>query len=191
MPSHNKVEGNEKADEYAKAAADCLAPCQDDATPRELRDEASLSYMTRTATEARSQATTAWIQGNVRAERRYRPPPGRGLRRKHLQHKRKELAGRFYQFLSGHALVGAHLHRIGTIDDDKCWWCNTGEKQTRFHLVARCLAWEVHVEAGGKCYTPQGVYPASLTPSTVSVCQDRKDMVVIHKGSLGAAEWSC
>ena len=24
------------------------------------------------------------------------------------------------------------------------------------------------------CYTPQGVYPASLTPSTVSVCQDRK-----------------
>ena len=27
---------------------------------------------------------------------------------------------------------------------------------------------------GGWCYTPQGVYPASLTPSTVSVCQDRK-----------------
>ena len=24
------------------------------------------------------------------------------------------------------------------------------------------------------CYTPLGVYPASLTPSTVSVCQDRK-----------------
>jgi hypothetical protein len=27
---------------------------------------------------------------------------------------------------------------------------------------------------GPICYTPQGVYPASLTPSTVSVCQDRK-----------------
>ena len=40
------------------------------------------------------------------------------------------------------------------------------------------------------CYTPQGVYPASLTPSTVSVCQDRKDMAVIHRKSLGAAEWS-
>ena len=43
---------------------------------------------------------------------------------------------------------------------------------------------------GGWCYTAQGVYPASLTPSTVSVCQDRKDMAVIHRKSLGAAEWS-
>ena len=97
--------------------------------------------MTRIATKARSQATTAWIKANVRAERRYRTPPGRGLRRKHLRHTRKELASRFYQFLSEHASVGAHLYRFGTIDDDRCWWCNTGERQTRFHLVARCPAW--------------------------------------------------
>ena len=31
-----------------------------------------------------------------------------------------------------------------------------------------------HEEEVVDCYTPQGVYPASLTPSTVSVCQDRK-----------------
>ena len=76
--------------------------------------------MTRTATEARSQASAEWIKDNVRAERRYRPPPGRGLRRQHLRGVRKELAGRFYQFLSGHANIGSYLHRVNLIDDDTC-----------------------------------------------------------------------
>ena len=76
--SHVGVEGNETADRYAKAAADRSAPCRDEATPPELIDEASLSYMARTATEARSRATVEWITANVRAEQRYRPPPGGG-----------------------------------------------------------------------------------------------------------------
>ena len=129
------------ADRYAKAAADHSAPYRDEATPKELIYEATLSYMTRTATEARSRATAEWIKDNVRAERWYRPPPGRGMRRQHLRNTRKELAGRFYQSLAGHASIGPYLRRVGTIDDDKCWCCNTGERQTRFHLVARCPAW--------------------------------------------------
>jgi hypothetical protein len=27
------------------------------------------------------------------------------------------------------------------VDSDRCWFCNTGERQSRFHLVARCPAW--------------------------------------------------
>ena len=54
------------ANRYAKAAVDLSAPCHDDATPRELIDEATLSYMTRTATEARSRAAAEWIKDNVR-----------------------------------------------------------------------------------------------------------------------------
>ena len=84
------------ADRYAKAAADRSAPRRNDATPRELIDEATLSYMARTATEARSRATVEWIKDNARAERRYRPPPGRGLRRQHLRNTKKELASCFY-----------------------------------------------------------------------------------------------
>ena len=57
VPSHTGVADNETADRYAKAAADRAAPCQDEATPGELLDEASLSYMARTATETRSRAT--------------------------------------------------------------------------------------------------------------------------------------
>ena len=120
VPSHVGIEGNETADRYAMAAADQSAPWQDEATPEELLDEASLSYITRTATEARSRATAEWVRGHVRAERRYRPPPGGGPRRGQLGGTRKELAGRFYQLLSGHANIGSFLHRIGTVDDDTC-----------------------------------------------------------------------
>ena len=56
--------------------------------PDEYRWETSLSHMTRTATKARSLATGEWISGHVRPEQRYRPPPGRGLRRKHPRHTR-------------------------------------------------------------------------------------------------------
>ena len=94
--------------------------------------------MTRTATEARSRATAEWITDHVRAERRYRPPPRGGPRRRQLGGTRKELAGRFYQLLSGHANIGSFLHRVGTVDNDTCWLCDTGQRQTRFHLVARC-----------------------------------------------------
>ena len=78
VPSYVGAEGNETANRYAKAAADWSVPCRDEATPPELIDEASLSYMARTATEARYRATTEWITDNVRTERRYRPPPPGG-----------------------------------------------------------------------------------------------------------------
>ena len=83
--------------------------------PRELLDEATLYYMNRTATEARLRASAEWAKDNVRTECRYRPPPGRGLRRQHLRSTRKELAGRFYQFLAAHANIGSYLHRVGRI----------------------------------------------------------------------------
>ena len=49
--------------------------------PDEGRWEASLSHMSRDATEARPRATAEWIDSHVRAGRRYWPPPGRSLRR--------------------------------------------------------------------------------------------------------------
>ena len=52
VPAHHKVPGNEKADEYAKAAAEGERP--DSTVSDELRWETSLSHMARVATEARS-----------------------------------------------------------------------------------------------------------------------------------------
>ena len=77
VPAHSKVAGNEKADEFSKAAARQAAPCSDDEAPDELRQEASLSHRSRSATEARSHASAEWIACNVRSERRHSPYPRR------------------------------------------------------------------------------------------------------------------
>lgn len=51
---------------------------------------------------------------------------------------KKELAGRFYQLLSGHAAMTEHLRRVGQPPTDRCWWCGSRGKQTRLHLLVRC-----------------------------------------------------
>ena len=58
--------------------------------------------------------------------------------RKDLNRTRKDLASRFYQMLSGHAATAEHLRRVGQTESDTCFWCGTGERQTRYHLFVRC-----------------------------------------------------
>ena len=95
VPSHSGIPGNEKADQFVKAATGRTASCSDGDIPEELRRKATLSQMTRSATEARSRASVERIASHLGA-RRYRPPPGRGLRCQHLRSTRKKLAGRYY-----------------------------------------------------------------------------------------------
>ena len=86
VAAHHEVTGTVKADEHAKAAAEGREPNSLRTTPDELRWETSLSHMTRVTTEARSRAAAQWISSHLGDPRRkYRPPPGRGLRRKLLR----------------------------------------------------------------------------------------------------------
>ena len=122
-PSHVGVEGNEQADRAAKRAAEGEG---ERAEPEYLR-EASLAHLMRKTTEERSEAAREWVRGHVGRRHRYRPPPG-GKLRKGLARTREELAGRFYQLLSGHAATAEHLRRIGQSRTDRCWWCGSGER---------------------------------------------------------------
>ena len=99
--------------------------------------------MTRVATEGGSRKMAQWIADRVGDPRRmYRPPSGRGLRRKLLRRTPKSTANRYYQFLSGHAAIGLYLKdKIWKTDDDWCWWCGEGKQQTRHHLSTECKAW--------------------------------------------------
>ena len=71
-PSHEGVEGNERADETAKSAAE----------GREERAElgylrgTSLSHLMRKTAEERADATREWVRGHVGRRHRYRAPPG-------------------------------------------------------------------------------------------------------------------
>ena len=74
VPVHNGIPGNEKANEFAKAAASQVAPCNNNEVPDELRQEASRLHMSRSATEARTCASAEWVSSRVGAEHRYSPP---------------------------------------------------------------------------------------------------------------------
>ena len=65
--------------------------------------------------------------------------------RKGLAKIKKELASRYFQLLSGHAATGEHLTRIGQVNSLHCWWCGTGEKQTRYHLFVKCRRWKLEI----------------------------------------------
>ena len=135
-PEHAGVEGNEQADATARAAAEGREGSAESACLR----EASLSHFTGKPTEARSEATSERILARVGRGRRYRPPKG-GKLPKGLARTREELAGRFYQLLSGHAATAEHLLRVGQAPSSRCWWCGSGERQSRYHLFFKCRRW--------------------------------------------------
>ena len=135
-PSHAGIPGNERADRMAKRAAEG----REGEVASDYLMEASLSHLTRVTTEARASATATWIRDHCGRRRRYRPPKG-GKMRKELGRCPKELAGRFYQLMSGHAAVAEHLVRVGQADNDNCFWCGSGERQTRHHLFIKCRRW--------------------------------------------------
>ena len=133
-PAHKGVPGNEHADTLAKEAAENIRHAVD----RRYLEEASLSHLTRKTTETRSRAVNDWIKDHIRAERRYKPPPG-GRLRKHLRRERKEVATRYFQLLSGHAAIGSFLaERAGSVPSSECWRCGSGKRQSRHHLFIEC-----------------------------------------------------
>ena len=66
----------------------------------------------------------------------------------------KELASRFFQLASGHAVIAPFVkERLGWTDSDLCWWCGSA-RQTREHLFKECITWreeirELWKEIGG------------------------------------------
>jgi len=65
---------------------------------------ASMAYPKRQATEAKSRGKKEWIEERTKKRRSYIPPRKPGFR-KELKSERKAVASRYYQLLTGHALV--------------------------------------------------------------------------------------
>ena len=123
-------------DEYAKAASE--GQTLGDEVFDEYWWETSLSHMARSATKARTRSTRVDLQPRP-SRAKVQAPSWEGPLRKQLRRTRKALASRYYQLLSGHAAIGTYLHyKIHKTDTDECWWCDSGEPQSRHRLFTRC-----------------------------------------------------
>jgi hypothetical protein len=142
VPGHKGVPGNEQANAMAKRAAKELP---EDAYCRWITRTASLTYLRRKTTETRTKATKEWIETRTAKSKAYIPRKQMGLR-KNLCHEKKEVASRFYQLLSGHAITAPYLkEKLRKSETDTCWWCESGKKQTRDHLFKECSMWKTEI----------------------------------------------
>jgi ribonuclease HI len=131
-PAHKGVPGNEKADEWAKLAAENPDARGVEPLPR------SLAHLKRQISEKKWAEARQWAGSRINKTKYKMPakqkPDGAvaGSTKRH--------ASRFYQLKTGHCLTGQHLHRMKSRPSPQCWWCASGT-QTRDHLFKECVEW--------------------------------------------------
>jgi hypothetical protein len=131
-PAHKGVAGNEKADEWAKLAAEKPDARGVEALPR------SLAHLKREISEKKWMEAHQWAGRRVN-KTKYRMPANQkpdGV----VAGSSKRLASRFYQLKTGHCLTGQYLHRTKSRPTTECWWCESGT-QTCDHLFKECAEW--------------------------------------------------
>lgn len=133
-PAHVEAEGNERADREARGAASLL-PLR--ATVRRH----TLAFLRRRAAERSTRAWKEDIEVRNAGCRAFRLPTATPGIRPQLRRAPKRVAARFFQLLSGHAIIAPFLKdRWGRTDSDRCRWCEKG-RQSREHLFKDCSAW--------------------------------------------------
>jgi ribonuclease HI len=139
VPGHSKVEGNEVADKAAKDAAQNL---RTQGTTHLTRKEryTSLPHLHRTTKEKKWSDTKSWLKESINNRPNYIPPRQQKPDPTTMATP-KRLASRYYQLKMGHVITGEHLKRINSTNDDRCWWCNNGERQAVKHLIKDCHKW--------------------------------------------------
>ena len=153
VPGHTGITGNEIADQWAVDAATRELGRRSRTRPDTTRNPpvdpaVSRSFMRATL---RHRAVRSWRDSIIRGgsgRRPYRIPREGTVPRipKALGRTRKDLAARFFQLASGHAMIAPFLRdKFGWIDSDQCWWCSSG-RQSREHLFKECRAWKNEIK---------------------------------------------
>jgi len=98
----------------------------------------------RRISDGRLSAKAKWENGKCSKHYAYRRKGKVGSKRSVLMTIVISLAMRFYRLKSGHVPVGMYLTRFGPREDDKCWWCGSGDRmaaQPWEHLFRHCSRW--------------------------------------------------
>jgi len=145
-PAHRGIAGNEKADEWAKIAAEepdtrgvewLSYSGRTEARPMPL--PRSLVSLKREISEKKWAEARQWAGGRT-SKKKYRMPDGQkpdGA----VANSTKRLASRFYQLKTGHCLTGQYLNWTKRRLTPQCWWCRY-RTQTRDHLLKECPEWK-------------------------------------------------
>ena len=151
VPGHAGVIGNEVADQWAVDAAtrEMRASKGRDASQAILCPDRAVSRTFLRMT-LRKRAISAWrdeIIQRGRGGRPYRIPREGEVPRipKSLQGTSRELASRFFQLASGHAMIALFLkEKFGWVESDLCWWC-CSDRLSREHLFKECKTWKEEI----------------------------------------------
>jgi hypothetical protein len=136
VPGHENILGNEKADKAAKeAAAFSVRRGIRRLPPNE--QFTTLSHIHRMTKETKTKETNKWL-ANTLGERQGYILPKQQKPDEIAMRALKPMAAKYYQLEIGHAIIGIHLKRINSMNDDRCWWCNSGDRQTVKHLFKVC-----------------------------------------------------
>jgi len=135
-PAHKGIAGNEKADEWAKTAAE-KPGARGVECPGLL--PRSLANLKREISEKKWTEAQAWA-GRRTSKAKYRMPKSQkpdGA----VANSNKRLASRYRQLKTGHARTRQYLHWAKVRPDAQCWWCKC-PSQTRDHLFKVCPEWK-------------------------------------------------
>jgi len=141
-PAHKGISGNEKADEWAKIAAEEpdtrgveWLSYSDRAEARAMPLPRSLANLIREISEKK------WVEARQWAGSRTSKPKNRIPKSRRpdstVAGSTKKLASRFYQVKTGHCLTGQYLHWTKGRPTPQCWWCRY-QCQTREHIFKVC-----------------------------------------------------
>jgi len=140
------VEGNEKADEWAKQPAE-----EPDAQGvewlrygdrygvRRMPPPRSLSNLRREIAEKKWGKARSWTKERVR-RRKYKLARDQRPNRM-VERAPKHLAGRFHLLRTGDCHTGQYLEWTRNADSTACGWCQY-QTQTREHLFKHCRKWK-------------------------------------------------
>jgi len=148
-PAHKGIAGNEKADEWAKIAAE--EPDShgvewpnfgygDRSEVRAMPLPRSLANLKREISKKKLAEARQWAGGRTSKKKCKMPESHKPDST--VAGSTKRLASRYQQLKTGHARTGQYLHLAKARPTAQCWWCRC-PSQTRDHLFKVCPEWKM------------------------------------------------